>query len=107
MNFIYLVRHKTIYPDNYDEPTLQISESAFFSKAGAELHALKLVQYVLTGNQRLTQSDPRVQVIENFKHQLKLDDSDFRSFSIPCNWTEDAKRLEDDTIEVEKMMVKP
>tara|TARA_Y100000114_G_scaffold157188_1_gene187866 strand:- start:3160 stop:3390 length:231 start_codon:yes stop_codon:yes gene_type:complete len=74
--------------------------------AGAELHSIRFIQDFLTGEERLTNDDPRVLLIQDFQNQLKLSSEDFRSFSIPCNWTRDGERLEDDVLEIEKMIVR-
>ena len=107
MNYVYLVRYKTIYPNGSDVPKLQIATSAFLSRGTADLHAYKTAVSILNGGDRLTRDDPRVQILERFKNQLKLDQDDFRAYDIPCNWTESGEKLEDDTIEIEKIPVKP
>ncbi len=107
MNYIYLLRHKTIYPEGEKEPKLQIATSAFFSRQTADLEAYKLVVQLMTYGERLVSKDPRVALIERFKNQLKLDEEDSRSYTIPCNWTESGEKLEDDTIEIEKILVRP
>ena len=107
MNYIYMVRYKTIYPAGFNEPTLQIASSAFYSRSGARLHALKLVTSLYQEGGRLTIDDPRVALIEKFKVQLNQNEDDFCSFSISCNWSESGDQLKDDTIEIEKIVVKP
>ena len=107
MNYIYLVRYKTIYPEGEAKPTLQIATSAFFSMQTAELHAYKTAVALMCGGDRLVHGDPRVEILESFKNQLKLDNEDYRAYDIPCNWTESGEKLEDDTIEIEKIPVRP
>ena len=106
MNYIYLVRYKTIYPEGEDKPTLQIATSAFFSRQTAELHAYKTAVALMSGGERLVRDDPRIEILENFKNQLKLDDEDYRAYDLPCNWTESGEKLEDDIIEIEKLLVR-
>ena len=107
MNYIYIVRHKTVYPDDKTKDSMQISEWAFFSKEGAEYHCIKHITGFLVGKDRLEKDDPRIGIDEDFKNQLKLSDDDYRSYAIPCNWTKDGERLVDDLIEVEKLIVRP
>ena len=107
MNYIYMVRYKTIYPAGFTEPTLQIASSAFYSRSNANLHALKLVTSIFKEGGRLTADDPRVALIENFKVQLYQNNDDFCSFSIACNWSDSGDQLKDDTIEIEKLLVNP
>jgi len=107
MNYIYLVRYKTIYPKDMEEPALQIATSAFFSRQTAELHAYKTAVSLMCGEERLVQDDPRVEMLERFKNQLKLDEEDYRAYDLPCNWTKSGEKLEDDTIEIEKILVRP
>lgn len=107
MNYIYMVRYKTIYPDGFTEPTLQIASSAFYSRSSANLHALKLVSSIFQEGDRLTKDDPRVALIENFKTQLYQNDDDFCSFSIACNWSDSGDQLKDDIVEIEMILVRP
>ena len=108
MNYIFMVRHKTVdINDESGEPELRIAEAAFFSRASAEFHSIKTITELLDiRNMRVP--DIRVDLMDKYKNSLLSNkDQNYICFNIPCNWSEAGEKLEDDLIELERILVRP
>ena len=70
MNYIFMVRHKTIEIDEGSKETeLRIAEAAFFSRKSAEFHIIKTITQLLD-IRSMRVPDIRVELMEKYKNVL-------------------------------------